>query len=335
MNDSINGKNAKPAVRVREVGLRDGLQMVGTILTAQQKLEWCRRMVEAGVHDIEVTSFVPPKIVPQFADAVEVASGALAIDGLHAAALVPNLKGAQRAFDVGVQQVHYVLSASDAHNLKNVRRSTAESVEDFRRIVAERNARQSGAQPGAQSGTHLGAKPVVLGAGVATAFGCTIAGKVEESTVLYLVETLIEAGADEITIADTVGYANPGQVRALMRKVAELAGKVPVACHFHDTRGLGLANVFAALDAGVRAFDSSLGGLGGCPFAPNATGNINTEDTVFLLEAEGLDTGVDIGKLLAMRETLTAWLPGEPFTGAIARAGLPKTFGVSELRPAV
>jgi len=303
------------AVQIREVGLRDGLQMVQTILTSAQKLEWCRRMVDAGVTDIEVTSFVPPKVVPQFADAAEVAQGALAIEGLHAAALVPNLKGAQRAFDVGLRKVHYVLSASNEHNLKNVRRSTAESVEDFVRIVA---ARDESEQPGVRG--------VALGAGIATAFGCTIAGRVDEGIVLDLVETLLQAGADEITIADTVGYANPGQVRALMREVCALAGDVPVACHFHDTRGLGLANVVAALDAGVRSFDASLGGLGGCPFAPNATGNINTEDTVFLLEAEGLHTGVDIGKLLVMREQLALWLPGEPFTGAIARAGLPKTF---------
>jgi hydroxymethylglutaryl-CoA lyase len=207
--------------------------------------------------------------------------------------------------------VHYVLSASNEHNLKNVRRSTAESVDDFVRIAAARD--------------ELG-RDIVLGAGVATAFGCTIAGKVDESIVLGLVETLIEAGAQEITIADTVGYANPAQVRALMQQVLALAGQVPVACHFHDTRGLGLANVMAALDAGVRAFDASLGGLGGCPFAPNATGNINTEDTVFMLEAQGLRTGIDIDELLAIRETIAAWLPGEPFTGAIARAGLPKTF---------
>jgi hydroxymethylglutaryl-CoA lyase len=200
-----------------------------------------------------------------------------------------------------------------------VRRSTAESVEDFVRIVAARNERN------AQSGLP-GTPAVALGAGVATAFGCTIAGRVDEATVLGLVETLLDAGADEITIADTVGYAHPGQVRALMRKICALAGRVPVACHFHDTRGLGLANVVAALDAGVRCFDASLGGLGGCPFAPNATGNINTEDTVFLLESEGFETGIDIDRLLAIRETVAAWLPGEPFTGAIARAGLPKTF---------
>jgi hydroxymethylglutaryl-CoA lyase len=302
-------------VQIREVGLRDGLQMVRTILTSAQKLEWCRCMVDAGVTDIEVTSFVPPKIVPQFADAVDVASGALKIDGLHAAALVPNLKGAQRAFEVGLGKVHFVLSASNEHNLKNVRRSTAESVEDFARIVA---ARDESDVP------HV--RGIELGAGIATAFGCTISGKVDEQTVLDLVDTLLEAGAGEITIADTVGYANPGQVRALMRRVCAMAGRVPVACHFHDTRGLGLANVLAALDAGVRRFDASLGGLGGCPFAPNATGNINTEDTVFLLESEGMRTGVDIGKLLAIREKIAAWLPGEPFTGAIARAGLPITF---------
>jgi hydroxymethylglutaryl-CoA lyase len=298
-------------VQIREVGLRDGLQMVRTILTSEQKLEWCARMVDAGVTDIEVTSFVPPKVVPQFADAVEVATGALAIEGLHPAALVPNLKGAQRAFDVGLRKVHYVLSASNEHNLKNVRRSTAESVEDFVRIAAARH--------------ELGGD-VVLGAGVATAFGCTIAGEVDERIVLGLVESLMEAGAQEITIADTVGYANPAQVRALMKRVLALTGQLPVACHFHDTRGLGLANVMAALDAGVRAFDASLGGLGGCPFAPNATGNINTEDTVFMLEAQGLRTGIDIDRLLAIRETIAGWLPGEPFTGAIARAGLPKTF---------
>ncbi|WP_454730694.1 MULTISPECIES: hydroxymethylglutaryl-CoA lyase [Cupriavidus] len=297
--------------QVREVGLRDGLQMVRTILTPAQKLAWCARMVAAGCTEIEVTSFVPPQVVPQFADAGEVARGALEIPGLHAAALVPNLKGAQRAFEAGLPKVHYVLSASNAHNLKNVRRTTAESAEDFARIVAARD----------ESGRH-----VVLGAGVATAFGCTIAGEVDEGTVLALVETLLEAGAEEITIADTVGYAHPGQVRALMRKVRALAGEVPLACHFHDTRGLGLANVIAALDAGVRCFDASLGGLGGCPFAPNATGNINTEDTVFLLESEGLHTGIDLDALREMRETLAAWLPGEPFTGAIARAGLPRTF---------
>lgn len=306
-------------VTVREVGLRDGLQMVGAVLDTDRKIEWCRREAAAGVAAIEATSFVPPKLLPQFADAGLVAHAALRIEGLETSALVPNLKGAQRAFDVGLRKIHYVLSASNEHNLKNVRRTTVESAEDFARIVAARD----------ESG-DASVRSTVLGAGVATAFGCTIQGRVDERFVLGLVETLLKAGADEITIADTVGYANPGQVRALMRRVLALTGDVPVACHFHDTRGLGLANVIAALDAGVRSFDASLGGLGGCPFAPNATGNINTEDTVFLLESEGLDTGIDIGALLAIRETIAGWLPGEPFTGAIARAGLPKTFAHAE-----
>ncbi|SAL30765.1 pyruvate carboxyltransferase [Caballeronia sordidicola] len=304
MNDSY--------VQVTEVGLRDGLQMVKTILGTEQKLEWCRRMVAAGCADIEVTSFVPPKIVPQFADSDEVARGALRIEGLRASALVPNLKGAQRAFDTGLKNVHYVLSASNEHNLKNVRRSTAQSVDDFSNIVAARD--------------ETGRRDIKLGAGVATAFGCTIAGRVDEAHVLRIVETLLKAGADHIAIADTVGYANPGQVRKMMRQVLALTGDRSVTCHFHDTRGLGLANVYAALDAGVRSFDSSLGGLGGCPFAPNATGNINTEDTVFLLESEGMKTGIDITALLGVRELVASWLPGEPFVGAIARAGLPKTF---------
>jgi hydroxymethylglutaryl-CoA lyase len=312
MNDSY--------AQVTEVGLRDGLQMVKTILSAEQKLQWCRRMVAAGCTNIEVTSFVPPKIVPQFADSDEVARGALEIEGLHASALVPNLKGAQRAFDTGLKKVHYVLSASNEHNLKNVRRSTAESVDDFSNIVAARD--------------ETGQPDIKLGAGVATAFGCTIAGRVDEAHVLKIVETLLKAGADQIAIADTVGYANPGQVKKLMRQVLALTGVIPVTCHFHDTRGLGLANVFAALDAGVRSFDSSLGGLGGCPFAPNATGNINTEDTVFLLESEGMRTGIDINALLSIRELVASWLPGEPFVGAIARAGLPKTFAEVEPRQA-
>jgi hydroxymethylglutaryl-CoA lyase len=313
MNDSY--------VQVTEVGLRDGLQMVKTILSTEQKLEWCTRMVAAGCKDIEVTSFVPPKIVPQFADSDEVARGALKIHGLHASALVPNLKGAQRAFDTGLRKVHYVLSASNEHNLKNVRRSTAESVDDFTNIVVARD--------------ETGQRNIKLGAGVATAFGCTIAGRVDEAHVLKIVETLLKAGADHIAIADTVGYANPGQVQKLMRQVLALTGDVPVTCHFHDTRGLGLANVFAALDVGVRSFDSSLGGLGGCPFAPNATGNINTEDTVFLLESEGMRTGIDINALLSIRELVASWLPGEPFVGAIARAGLPKTFAKTESRRAL
>jgi len=300
---------------IREVGLRDGLQLVKTILSTEQKLEWCRRAAQAGMAEIEVTSFVPPKVVAQFVDADAVARGATMIGGFTAAALVPNLRGAERAFETGIAKINYVLSASEAHNQANVRRSTQESLDDFVRIVALRDEVAKGNKG-----------KISIGAGIATAYGCTISGAVSEKRVVQIAEQLARSGADEIIVADTVGYANPAQVERLMRAIGRAVGSRPVACHFHDTRGLGLANVTAALNAGVRRFDASLGGLGGCPFAPGATGNINTEDCVFLLESLGYETGIDIEGLVSLRATVEGWLPGERFSGAIARAGLPKTF---------
>ncbi len=303
----------RESAQVREVGVRDGLQLVSTVLSTERKLEWCRREAAAGVKEIEVTSFVPPKVIPQFADAVDVARGALALGTFDVAALVPNLKGAERALALGVPTIDYVLSASEEHNRANVRRSTQESIDDFAAIVAKRDEVAKGRSR--------------IGAGVATAFGCTISGVVPEKRVLDIVARLLEIGAEAITIADTVGYATPRQVSRLMREVIRLAGRVPVACHFHDTFAVGLANVTAAVEAGVRTFDASLGGLGGCPFAPSASGNICTEDCVYLLESLGLSTGIDLEALLELRTTVeTEWLRGERFTGAIARAGLPKNF---------
>ncbi|MBV9565472.1 MAG: hydroxymethylglutaryl-CoA lyase [Bradyrhizobium sp.] len=297
---------------VREVGPRDGIQMVKTMLTTERKLAWCRGAAAAGIGEIEVTSFVPPKVIAQFADAEEVARGALTIGGFRPSVLVPNLKGAERAFALGLPQVNYVLSASEAHNLANVRRGTEESLVDFGRIAALRDQR---------SGPRI-----ALASGIATAFGCTISGAVDEGRVVEIARRLVDMGADEIIVADTVGYGDPGQVRRLLKAVIAAVGRVRVSCHFHDTRGLGLANVTAALETGVRTFDASLAGLGGCPFAPGATGNIDTEDTVFLLEQLGFDTGVDLDRLIALRREVESWLPGERFSGAIARAGLPKTY---------
>ena len=297
---------------VREVGLRDGIQMAHRFLETERKLEWVRRDFAAGVREVEATSFVPPKIVPQFADAAEVAAGALAIEGLLVSSLVPNLKGAERSLAAGITHVNYVLSASDAHSRANVRRSTDEAIEEFRRIAALKQ-------------TDLG-KDLVLGVGIATTFGCTIQGEVDPRRVLEIAEILVGGGADEIIIADTVGYANPGQVKDILRPVLEIAAGRRVSCHFHDTRGLGLANLVAAVEVGARAFDASLAGLGGCPFAPGATGNINLEDTVFLLESLGFSTGIDIGALLELRRDVESWLGDERFSGAIARAGLPKTY---------
>jgi hydroxymethylglutaryl-CoA lyase len=303
----------RPHATIREVGLRDGLQLVKSFLATERKIAWCREEVAAGLREVEVTSFVPPSVVPQFADAAEVAQAAVAIDGLAVAALVPNLKGATRGFDAGVGKINVVLSASEAHNLANVRRSTAESLADFGRIIAERKAR------------GLATKVV---AGIATTFGCTIQGHVPEAQVLRLVESLAAAGADEIALADTVGYANPAQVKRIFSAVAAIFDK-PIYAHFHDTRGLGLANVSAAVDAGVTRFDASIGGLGGCPFAPGASGNIDTEDCAFLLESLGFDTGLDIDRLVALRARVAQWLPQERVGGMIAQAGLPKTFGRS------
>lgn len=299
-------------VELREVGLRDGLQMVKTILPTERKLEWARREVAAGMGEIEVTSFVPAKVVPQFADAGEVAAGAAGLDGLTVATLVPNLKGAERAIAAGVDKVNYVLSASEEHNQANVRRSTQESLDDFAKIVALRDATAAGR--------------VEVGSGIATSFGCTISGAVAERRVVEIAVALAEAGAQEIVLADTVGYANPGQVHRLVTAVRRELGGLPVACHFHDTRGLGLANVTAALDVGVRRFDASIGGLGGCPFAPGASGNINLEDAAFLAEAMGFATGIDIEALVELQHTVAGWLPDERVTGQIAQSGLPKTF---------
>jgi hydroxymethylglutaryl-CoA lyase len=298
---------------LREVGPRDGIQLVKSFLATEHKLEWCRAEAAAGVCEIEVTSFVPASVVPQFADAADVARGAMAIPKVQISALIPNLKGAQRGFDLGVPMLNFVVSASEAHNMANVRRTTDESIAEFRKIIAERDAR------------GLTGKIRIAG-GIATAFGCTIQGEVPEPRVVEVAVSLAQAGADMIYLADTVGYGNPAQVRRLFSQVCNNVAPLKVGAHFHDTRGLGIANVTAALDVGIRHFDASLAGLGGCPFAPGATGNINAEDCAFLLESMGFDTGIDIDALRELRKQVEAWLPGELFFGMVARAGLPKTF---------
>lgn len=298
---------------VREVGLRDGLQLVRTILPRADKIEWCRRQAAAGFKEIEVTSFVPPSVIPQFADAAETLAGARQIDGLLATVLVPNLKGAMLALDGQARKITFVLSASEEHNLANVRRTTDQSIEIFRSVVAER------ANRGLQN-------DVTLVGVIATSFGCSIQGDVPEDRVFEVADQLLEAGADELNIADTVGYANPAQVLRIVSEICRRAGPLPVAAHFHDTRGMGLANVVAALEGGIRRFDASLAGLGGCPFAPGASGNIATEDCVYLLENLGMRTGIDLDRLLEVRRKLEQWLPHERLEGRLLRAGPARTF---------
>ena len=306
-------RRAEREVIVREVGMRDGLQSVATIVPTADKIRWCAAEHAAGVGEIEVASFVPPKLLPQLADAPDVVASALALPGLEVTALVPNLKGVQRAAEAGVHKVNYVLSVSESHNRSNVRRSVAESVDDFGRIVDFVRTLPAGRRPR-------------VSAGLATAFGCTMEGAVDERRVIELAVEMIRLGADELVLADTVGYGNPAAVRRLFRAVLAEIGARPVAAHFHDTRGMGLANVVAALDAGVRRFDASLGGLGGCPYAPGATGNVVMEDLVLMLESMGLSTGVDLPALLQVRTLVVGLLSGEQFHGALSRAGLPKNF---------
>lgn len=309
--EATNTMSAAIDVTVREVGLRDGLQMIRDFLPTGEKLAWIRAEAAAGVREIEVTSFVPAKLIPQFADAEQVVAEAMKIDGLTVLALVPNLRGAERGLALGVHKLDYVVSVSRTHNLKNVRREREESLADFGRIVEARDA--AGAN-------------TLLAAGLSTALGCSYEGRIPVDEVRRCAATLAEAGADEIMIADTVGYADPAQVREVFRAVLAEVGDVPVAAHFHDTRGTGLANVVAALDCGIRRFDASLAGLGGCPFAPGATGNIVMDDLCFMLDSMGLRTGVDLQALLAVRRILERNLPAGELRGALARAGLPTAY---------
>jgi hydroxymethylglutaryl-CoA lyase len=308
-------------VYVREVGLRDGLQSIAEILPTEQKIAWLEAEHAAGVREIEVSSFVPPKLLPQLADAEVVVRHALALPGLTVSALIPNLRGAERGLALGVHEMNFVLSVSEGHNRANVRRTTAESIEDFRRVVAVCHTAPAERRPR-------------VACGLATAFGCTIEGAVDEDRVRDIAVEVAEAGADAIMLADTVGYGQPASVERVFRHVIADVAPVPVAGHFHDTRGLGLANVLAALNAGARAFDASLGGLGGCPYAPGATGNIVTEDLAFMLEAMGFDTGIDLEQLIAVRQLVARALPNVVQHGAIAKAGLPKNFHAAPIAQA-
>lgn len=301
-------------VVVREVGPRDGLQSLRTVMPTADKLHWCRAEAAAGVPEIEVASFVPPALLPQLADAAAVVTEALRIPGLTVAALVPNLRGARDAVAAGARKINCVVAVSEGHNRSNLRRSTGEAVAEIGRIVEFVRTVEPGRRP-------------VVNVGLATSFGCTIDGAVPEDDVRRLAATARELGADELQIADTVGYGNPAAVRRLFSTIlADCGPGFTVGAHFHDTRGTGLANVVAALDAGIRHFDSSLGGLGGCPYAPGATGNIVTEDLVYMLEAMGLHTGIDLARLLEIRRFVEGVLPDERFEGTLARAGVPKNF---------
>ena len=295
-------------VSLREVGLRDGLQLVKTFPSTAAKQRWIRDEYGAGVRHFEVGSFLPAKTFPQFADVREIVATIAALPGAHGVALALNERGVNEALASGVAEIATVVSATEEHSQANANRSRESAIANVKRLCDLRDA-----------SAH---KPIV-NAAISMALGCSITGAVDPKEVLKLVEKCLEAGVDFVAIADTVGYAGPKQVGELTKAAVKLSGAKPVCVHLHDTRGMGIANASAALDAGARILDGSLGGLGGCPFAPGATGNVVFEDLAFLCESKGFATGIDIEKLIAVRSILRSEMPGETLYGGLARAGLP------------
>lgn len=296
---------------LREVGLRDGLQLVKSFPTTEAKTEWIRREYAAGIRHFDVGSFLPAMRFPQFADIREMIDVVSNLEGAHSVGLVLNERGARDALGTKLDEITFVLSATEAHNVANARRSREQSVKLIANTVRMRN----------DSGSTA-----IINVGIAMAFGCSLSGAVDSDEVVRLADKCLEAGVDLVGVADTVGYGGPKQVSKLCRRMTDLMGDRPYVVHLHDTRGMGVANTAAALDAGARVFDASLGGLGGCPFAPGATGNVVIEDLVYLIETWGIDTGIDLPQLLRVREILEREVPGEPLYGALAKSGPPDTY---------
>ena len=301
-------------VLVSEVGPRDGLQSIQSVMPTEAKKAWIAAEAAAGVREIEVGSFVPAKLLPQLADTAELVAYARTLPGLHVAALVPNFKGALAAVEAGAHKITLPLSASESHSLKNLRRTHAQVLDEARQIGEMLKALPPERRPEFEGA-------------LSTAFGCTLEGVVPEAKVVELAVALMDAGCSEVGLSDTTGYANPAQVKRLTKAVWAAVGRDKLSgLHLHNTRGQGLANVVAALDIGLTTLDASLGGIGGCPFAPGASGNIVTEDLVFMLEAMGLRTGISIPKLLEVRKLVADALPGEQLYGFVPDAGVPKGF---------
>jgi len=295
------------SVHICEVGPRDGLQNARHLMPTAAKKAWIAALADAGLTEIEVGSFVPPKLIPAMADTAEIVAFSRTLKNLKVVALAPNLKGFERALAAGAHKVTFPVSASRRHSESNVRMTPEQMVEEVRKCAAV---------------PHPG---VEIEGAVSTAFGCTMQGAVPEEEVVRIAATLAEF-CDGVALADTVGYANPAQVRRVFSKVRAAIGNKLEGAHFHDTRGLGIANALAAYEEGVRSFDSSMGGLGGCPFAPGASGNVITEDLVFMFEAMGVRTGIDLDKLFKARAVLVQAIPEEPVYGHTPVAGLPNGF---------
>lgn len=300
----------KDRIALREVGLRDGLQLTKSWPSTAQKVEWVNREYAAGIRYFEVGSFLPADKVPRFADVRDVIAAVDAHEEAHGVALALNQRGATDALTTAVGEITVVVSASQAHNEANVRRTQEQSLAEIANVVKLRN----------ESG-----KDTIINAGIAMAFGCSLSGDVPEDDVMRMVDRCFEAGVDMVGLADTVGYAGPRQIASLCARMEKRLGDLPYVIHLHDTRGMGIANASAALDSGCRVFDASLAGLGGCPFAPGATGNVVLEDLVYLVETKGFVTGIDVEQIVATRDLLAQAMPDETLHGALAQAGPPKS----------
>ncbi len=301
-------------ILVSEVGPRDGLQSIRSIMPTAAKLAWIEAEAAAGVREIEVGSFVPAALLPQLADTAELVRAARAIPGLTVAVLVPNLRGAREAVAAGAHKITLPLSASETHSVRNLRKNHAQVIAEAQSIAALLRSLPTDQRP------HFEGS-------LSTAFGCTLEGAIPDATLVRLAEALMAAGCDEVGLSDTTGYANPAAVRRLVRLVRGAVGaQALTGVHLHNTRGLGLANALAALEEGITTLDSSIGGIGGCPFAPGASGNLVTEDLCFMLAAMGVDTGIDLPTLLEVRKLVAAGVPGEELHGFTALAGLPLGF---------
>lgn len=300
-------------VLVSEVGPRDGLQNLKRTMPTEAKLRWIAALAASGLAEIEVGSFVHPKLLPQMADADTVVAGARQIPGLTVLALAPNMKGVQRAVAAGVHKITMPLSASHLHSVANIHMTCEQAIEEVGRICRFSNGLPAETRPGIEIG-------------ISTAFGCSIQGDVSEDWVIEIASRLARLGVDSVGLSDGTGYANPAQVKRMFTRLRREIGDLAGGAHFHNTRGQGLANVVAALEVGVTTFDASQGGLGGCPYSPGATGNIVTEDLVYLLESMGLNTGVDLDKLMQARHILAEALPGETLYGYVPVSGVRKGF---------
>ena len=301
------------SILVSEVGPRDGLQSIKRNMPTAAKIRWIEALAAAGLKEIEVGSFVNPKLLPQMADAAELVRAARGIEGVTVLALAPNMKGVQRAAEAGAHKITMPVSASRKHSLANINMTVEQAIAQVGAVCAWRDTLPADSRP-------------LIEVGVSTAFGCTIEGPVSEDWVIDMAGQLARQGADSVGLSDGVGYANPAQIKRLFKRLHAALGDKAGGAHLHNTRGQGLANVVAALDVGVTTFDASQGGIGGCPYSPGATGNIVTEDLVWMLEAMGLDTGIDLDRLAAARRVLMEGLPGEALYGYVPDVGAEKGF---------